>query len=216
MSEYYRLGTELGDLLRGLLRAAEAKETEDRRLEIRKDPLRIPRSLHFASVLAYGDFILASGETIRCEAIPGISGVFTSEEVQTLEGGHPQVHLQRILTHFHFDHPSVLIEQHYSKSSGGTLTGASRGNASALLPGKASFSQFIILTLNGLPLTNREPLVMTAQRVDQWPPIGATFVSEAPTDFFELDHVNDPAAARVATLAKCAVTAVQEFLMPVQ
>lgn len=167
MSEYYRIGREPGDLLRGLLRVEETKVTEDQRLAIRKDPLRVPGSLHFASVLAYGDFILASGETIRCEAIPGISGVLTSEKMQTLDSGHPQVHLRRILTHVHFDQPSVLIEQHYSKPSVGTLTGTSPGNTAALLPGKASFSQYLILTLNGLPLTNREPLVMTAQGVDQ-------------------------------------------------
>ncbi len=180
----------------------------------RKDPSRVPGSRHFATVLAYGDFILAAGMTIRCEAIPGISGVFTAERVQTLQTGQPQVHLIRILTHFHFDNPPVLIEQHHTKPSVGTLTGASTGGEAALLPGKASFSQHIILILDGQPLANRLPLVMTAERVDEWPPIGATFVSEAPTDFFELNRVDDPQARRVATLSKCTVTAIAEVTMP--
>src|SRR3954470_14775904 len=33
----------------------------------RRDSARVPGSHHFATMLAYGDFILADGGTIRCE-----------------------------------------------------------------------------------------------------------------------------------------------------
>jgi hypothetical protein len=146
--------------------------------------------------------------------VRGISGVVTSEKVQLLEDGKPQVPLQRILTHFDFDKPSVLIEQHPAKPSVGTLTGTLNGQVAKLLPGKASFSQYIILTLEGRPLTNKAPLVMTADRVEEWPPIGASFVSEAPTEFFELDQVDDPNAKAVATLAACKAVTIAELQVP--
>jgi hypothetical protein len=183
---------------------------------LRRDPLRIPGSLHYASGLAYGDFVLADGPTVRCEAVRGISGVVTHQEVRSLGDGRPEVQLRRVLTHFDFDRPSVLIEQHPVKPSVGTLTGAAMGDVSALLPGKASFSQYLILTLDGRPLANREPLVMTADRVDQWPPIGSTFVSEAPTHFYDLDQVDSPDAPMVATLDACKQTVIAEVAIPIR
>jgi hypothetical protein len=244
MNELYNLGSQLRDILRGLLQISEPTGIDaltggfagltDRRLRnsetleglslndfaeakarlLRRDPLRVPGSLHFAATLAYGDFILADGSTIRCEGIPGISGVATSRDIQASEGDAPRVHLDRVITHFHFDIPSVLIEQNNSKSSIGTLIGASNGSVPALLPGKASFSQYLILTLEGRPLANREPLVMTADRVEEWPPIGSTFVSEAPTEFFELDQLSNSEARPIATLAKCSNNVVRDISVP--
>ena len=179
---------------------------------LRSDPHRVPGSLHFASVLAYGDFILANGKTIRCEAIPGISGVHTATQLEEHKGGSG-VQLKRILTHFHFDQPSVMIEQHPAKSSTGVLHGTGKGTA-GLLPGKASFSQYLILTLEGRPLANREALLMTAERVEEWPPIGSTFVSEAPTKFNDLDQVNNSKAELVATLAACKAINVTQLFIP--
>jgi hypothetical protein len=179
---------------------------------LRRDPQRVPGSLHFASVLAYGDFILADGKTIRCEAIPGISGVHTSHQLEE-RNGRSHAPLKRILTHFHFAQPSVMIEQHPAKASTGTLQGTGKG-ADGLLPGKASFSQYLILTLEGRPLANREALVMTAERVEEWPPIGSTFVSEGPIKFYDLEQVNNPKAELVATLDACKAVNVTQLFVP--
>src|SRR5580704_3111973 len=154
---------EENDVRRGI---TSAESLEARARAARRDPKRVPGSRHVASMLAYGEFILAAGPSIRCEAIQGISAVTTADEVKHADGGRPQVHLTRVLTHFHFDSPSIIIEQHYGKHSIGTLTGAGKGGVEALLPGRASFSQYLILTLEGRPLMNREPLVMTADRVE--------------------------------------------------
>lgn len=236
MNEFEAVGWQLKSLLQGLLgsepyapRAFTEGETTSRSaaefmeaLEAkartrRKDPSRVAGSRHFAFVLAYGNFILADGTNIRCEAIPGISGVDTLPEVKTMSEGQPQVLLRRILTHFHFlQEPEVLIEQHPSKPSVGTLTGASNGKAGSLLPGKATFSQHLILTLNGQPLANREPLVMTAERVEEWPPVGSSFVSEAPTDFYLLAEVDNPDAKPLAALSACNAVTVAELSLPVR
>lgn len=207
MSELQELGSRLGQVLFGALQvrgpALETEQVELRARLRRRDPALVPGSRHFAAGLAYGDFALRDGTKLRCEGIPGIGGVVTADKISTVADGRPQVKLRRILTHFHFDKPSVLIEQNPWKESVGTLTGIVRGEVEALLPGKASFAQFLILTLNDIPMANREPLVMTAERVEEWPPIGSTFVSEAPTDFYEWKSLDDKNAKAVATLMGC-------------
>jgi len=124
----------------------------------RRNSERVPGSTHFASVLAFGDFVFPNGPTIRCDGIPGISGVVTSNQIRTVQTGQSEVSLTRILTHFHFEQPPVLIEQHYSKPSVGTLTSLESGDGARLLPGRASFSQHIILILDGRPLATENRL----------------------------------------------------------
>jgi len=177
-------------------------------------PSQVPGSTHYASVLAYGDFMLADGNTIHCDGIQGISAVVTSDQVQTLPSGQPRVDLTRILTHFHWPSPEILIEQHPSLPSTGTLTGTKPGGTEALLPGKATFYQHIILTFNGRPLANREPLVMTAQDVTQWPPIGSNFFTEAQTDFYDLADLDNPDAQIVASLCACKTDTVSVINLP--
>jgi hypothetical protein len=189
---------------------------EVRSRERRRDSSYVPGSRHFASVLAYGDFVFEDGPSLRCEAIPGISGVVTEDRVEQLKSGQPQVRLRRVLTHFHFDDPPVLIEQHYKKASTGILTGVAKGAAAALLPAKASFSQYLILMVDGRVLANREPLVMTAERVEEWPPIGSSFISAQPTEFFEIDAVDQPNAKVVAVLMACNAITVDEFSLPAE
>jgi hypothetical protein len=179
------------------------------------DPTAIPGSTHFAATLAYGDFTLKSnGQVIHCDGIQGISGVYTSTEVVSLPDGKPKVSLTRILTHFHFPDPSIVIEQNPSKESTGFLIGNTAGGAGSLLPGRASFSQYIILSLNGRPLANRDPLVMTAAQVNAWPPIGSSFISEKPVDFYDLDRLADPNAPAIATLSSCNAVTAEEIILP--
>lgn len=179
------------------------------------DPAAIPGSTHFAATLAYGDFTFKeNGQVIHCDGIQGISGVYTSKQVESLTDGKPKVSLTRILTHFHFPDPSIVIEQNPSKESTGVLIGNTAGGAGSLLPGRASFSQYIILTLNGRPLANREPLVMTAAQVNSWPPIGSFFISEKPVDFYDLDRLADTNAPAIATLSSCNVAAAEEIVLP--
>lgn len=177
----------------------------------------IPGSRQFASMEASGDFILHLGseeETIRCDRIPGISGVDTARSIETTEDGRPQARLRRLITHFHFDEPAVLIEQNPHKESYGTLTGDRVGAAQALLPGTATFHQFIYLTLEGQVLANREPLTMTARNVQAWPPVGAEFRTEAPTDFYLLEDLDNPEAQPLATLSACNTPVLARIAMP--
>lgn len=218
MADLERLAADAGDAIREFLERAFSSVgsgteggDQERARELRRDPSRVAGSTHFASVLAYGDFVMVDGPTIRCEAIPGLSGVMTETSVSKTESGQPTAALRRILTHFHFDEPEVAIEQHYGRESVGALVGAGVDGDGALLPGRASFSQYLILTLDGRPLTNPDPLVMTADRVEEWPPIGSTFVSEAPTDFVELEKLGDPEAETVARLMACKAVTVSDL-----
>jgi hypothetical protein len=52
---------------------------------------------------------------------------------------------------------------------------------------------------------------MTADRVEQWPPIGSTFVSEAPTDFVDLERLGKPKAEPVATLMACKAVTISDL-----
>jgi hypothetical protein len=181
------------------------------------DASRVPGSTHFASMLAFGDFIVHMGsesQTIRCEGIPGISGVATAKEVRALDSGQPQVHLRRLITHFHFDNPSIIIEQNPFKESTGVLVGSGEGDATQLFPGKATFYQYIYLTLEGRVLANREPLIMSADGVTSWPPIGSTFESEGPTDFYDVKDLENPNATPFATLAACKAPVKEVISMP--
>lgn len=178
------------------------------------DPSQVPGSTHYASVLAYGDFVLNGGGTIHCDAIQGISGVVTVNQITTLPDGRPSVALTRILTHFHWPSPEIIIEQNPSRPSVGTLTGSSPGGVQQLLPGTASFSQYIILIFNGRPLANRQPLVMTAQNVTQWPPLGSDFMLIGPTDFYDLAEIDTPNAQIVASLDACKTTVMNQIILP--
>jgi len=175
---------------------------------------QVPGSTLYASSLAYGDFILADGGTIHCDGIQGISGVATARLAKSLADGKAQVDLNRIVTHFYWPDPPISIEQHPSKPSTGTLTGNGGENATSLLPGTATFSQYIILTFNGRPLANRAPLVMTAHNVTNWPPVGSDFYTEGPTDFYDLADLDNPQAPVVATLAACKNSIMHEIMMP--
>ncbi len=225
MEDYFNFGQQLRSFLAGLTQQENTsiatttrnlyhKEMEAK--ERRENPDNVPGSVHFASMLAYGEFIFADGSVIKCEAIPGMSGVITMEKSKQNAAGHPEVQLKRILTHFHFSKPNVLIEQHYAKESTGVLTGAVPGNIKNILPGKASFSQYLILTVDGISLANRDPLVMTAERVTEWPPIGSTFVLEKRTDFYEIDKLQDTGIKPRAALSACKAAVTQEFLMPLK
>ena len=171
-----------------------------------EDPQAIPGSREFATTFAYGDFILHTPEgdhTIRCEGIPGVSGVAAATAFEKTESGQPHLPLRRLITHFHFDEPSIVIEQNPNRDSTGVLLGNRVGGTSSLFPGKATFYQYIYLNLEGRVLANREPLVMSAEDVKRWPPIGSVFKSEGPTDFYDLEQLDNPEAPIVATLAAC-------------
>lgn len=191
-------------------------ERFDQRLVIR-DAMKVPGSTHFASMLAFGDFIVHMGgeeRTIRCEGIPGISGVETAEGVKAVEESQPQVHLRRLMTHFHFEDPDIVIEQNPFHESIGTLVGDRVGGIGKLLPGKATFYQYIYLTLEGRVLANREPLIMSAAGVTTWPPIGSTFESEGPTHFYDIKDLEKPDARPFATLSACKAVVKGVISMP--
>lgn len=182
------------------------------------DPLEVPGSQEFATTFAYGSFTLHTPEgekTIRCEGIPGISGVAAAGRVGRTDG-RASVDLQRLITHFHFDDPKIVIEQNPRRPSPGWLVGAHKGEAAALFPGTATFEQYIYLTLEGRVLANREPLVMSAEGVTSWPPLGSVFRSTGPTDFYDLDRLDDSEAPIVATLSACNVRVEGHIAYPAQ
>lgn len=127
MGEVERFAEEAAKAIRQLIVRAGAGTSrpgdEERARALRRDADRVPGRTHFASVLAYGNFELEDGPTIRCEAIPGISGVTALPEITMLDSGQPQVALRRVLTHFHFDAPAVAIEQHYERQKHGHTHG---------------------------------------------------------------------------------------------
>lgn len=206
----------------GAQRAASQAERrlskeDDARL---RDPRLVPGSKHYATMLAFGTFELADGGSVFCDGVQGVSAVTTAEKTDRRDG-RTTAALARLLTHFDWPDPPVLIEQNPYRASHGTLTSE---NGSDLLPGTATFSQLLILTLNGRPLVNPEPLVMTARGVTRWPPVGAVFESERATEFYEVGSLPKAAALAdpdafagqrpVAALTACAAPVIGEVLLP--
>jgi hypothetical protein len=199
-------------------REAEQRLTadDDKRLS---DPKQVLGSKHYASVLAFGTFQLAAGGSVVCLGVQGVSAVTTAAEADHQEG-RPTAHLTRLMTHFDWPEPTVLIEQNPYRESYGTLT----GDGADLLPGTASFSQFLILTLNGKPLVNPAPLVMSARGVTRWPPIGSVLESEGAAAFYAVDDLpvaaalGDPHAFADATptahLLACKAATISEVSVP--
>jgi hypothetical protein len=201
----------------------------------------IPGSKHFATMLAFGDFIITQDGSllfskpdkvgppknpedvvIACAGIQGLSGVVTGTTL-TFDNGRPKIDATRILTHFQWNEPSVLIEQNPYRQSSGFLMGNNTGDVEALLPGKASFHQYLILTAYDRPLINVKPMTMTAEDVTAWPPVGSTFRTEGPTDFYDLSSLESPSdmgsdlvpgAKKVATLAACAAEVMSQVFVP--
>jgi hypothetical protein len=172
------------------------------------DAEHITATTHVVSVLADAEFALVDGPTIRCDGVPGLSAVAVAASVRRRPDGCPCVELRRVLTHFHFDEPELAIEQHHARESSGTLTGLGTGS---LLPGRATFTQHLIVTLAGRPLANPLPLVMTADRVDTWPPMGTTFASDGPTPFVDLGLLDEPGAPIVGYLIECRTVSVADI-----
>ncbi|WP_187437903.1 hypothetical protein [Actinomadura decatromicini] len=211
--------------------------------EKRADTAAIPGSKHFATMLAFGDFELSEeGKllftkpavveapktpddpvVIACAGIQGLSGVTTERKVLATKNGRPRVGLTRILTHFQWENPKVLIEQNPYKNSWGELVGNGTGGIGKLLPGRATFYQYLILTAFDRPLINAKPMVMTAEDVKQWPPIGSHFKTEGPTDFYDLSSLTRPGdmasevapdSPVIATLAACQTIVMTQVFMP--
>ncbi|MFC4048498.1 hypothetical protein ACFOY4_02280 [Actinomadura syzygii] len=160
-------------------------------------------SKHFAGVRLDGEITLhfLQGETFDCRNVEGISGVRTASEVTRDADGRPQVALERLLTHFHSDEADILIEQNHARQNKGTLT----GHGEELLPGTATFEQYLLITVGDKVYANRDALVMTSTDVSEWAPVGSTFTSKAAVDFYAVDEIDDAAAKPVLTLAaKCA------------
>jgi len=55
---------------------------------------------------------------------------------------------------------------------------------------------------------------MTAERVEEWPPLDAEFNSESPTAFFPLEELENPDAQETASLIACNVKLVEHLKLP--
>lgn len=158
---------------------------------------------HYAGVKLDGEITLhfLEGETFDCAGVAGVSGVRTASEISVTADGRPQVELERLLTHFHSEDGNVLIEQNHARANRGTLT----GHGDSLLPGTASFEQYLLITIDDKVFANREALTMTATDVTEWAPVGSTFTSKSAVDFYAVEEIDDEKALPVLTLAaKCA------------
>lgn len=79
---------------------------------------------------------------------------------------------------------------------------------------QATFAQYILLSLDGRVLANREPLYVVATDVTSWPPVGSTFTLAAATDFYNVGDLDDSDAEPVATLDACAIVVREPVAVP--
>src|ERR1700760_372248 len=101
MEDYAQVGGQLRAFLHAFMGLTSDKVTgrpstldESEMTARRQNTSLIPGSRHYATMLAYGNFILTDGGmNIRCEAIQGISGVVTLPTVNLLSTGQPEVQL---------------------------------------------------------------------------------------------------------------------------
>lgn len=158
----------------------------------RSDPLIVPDSEHHIGMSIRGELKLffADGETLNCADVRGMSAVRASKEVTTLPDGRPSIVVTRLMTHFHSNETGLLIQQNPSRVNVGRLSGVRQGGPEALLPGDASFDQYLMLSLRGHIYVNLDPLVMAAEGITEFPPIGVTFLSQTPTLFYDIEDLD--------------------------
>ena len=158
----------------------------------RSDPLIIPNSQHHIGLSIRGELKLffADGETLDCADVKGMSAVRSSEEITTLPDGRPSIKVTRLMTHFHSNETGLLIQQNPSRPNFGRLTGLRPGGVESLLPADVTFDQYLILSLRGKLYINLEPLVMAANGITEFPPIGVTFLSQTATLFYDVDKLD--------------------------
>jgi len=174
----------------------------------RSDPLIIPGSTHHVGLSIRGELTLyfADGQTLLCTDVQGMSAVRSADEVTILPDGRPTITVTRLMTHFHSNETGLLIQQNPSRLNLGRLTGLAPGGVETLLPADVTFDQYLILSLRGRLYMNTDPLVMAADGITEFPPIGTTFLSQTPTLFYDIEEVaggiqaRDPGGA-VARLA---------------
>jgi hypothetical protein len=158
----------------------------------RSDPLIVPNSEHHIGMSIKGELKLffADGETLNCADVRGMSAVRAAREVTTLPDGRPSMVVTRLMTHFHSNDTGLLIQQNPARVNIGRLTGVEQGGVEALLPGDASFDQYLMLTLGGHIYINLDPLVMAAKGITEFPPIGVTFLSQTATLFYDIEDLD--------------------------
>lgn len=158
----------------------------------RSDPLIVPNSEHHIGMSIKGELKLffADGETLDCADVRGMSAVRASKEVTTLADGRPSIVVTRLMTHFHSNDTGLLIQQNPARANFGRLTGVEPGGVESLLPGDASFDQYLMLSLAGRIYINLDPLVMAAKGITEFPPIGVTFLSQTATLFYDIDDLD--------------------------
>jgi hypothetical protein len=158
----------------------------------RSDPLIVPNSEHHIGMSIKGELKLyfADGETLNCADVRGMSAVRAAKEVTTLPDGRPSMVVTRLMTHFHSNETGLLIQQNPARPNFGRLTGVEKGGVEALLPGDASFDQYLMLNLRGRIYINLDPLVMAAKAITEFPPIGVTFLSQTATLFYDIEDLD--------------------------
>jgi hypothetical protein len=163
------------------------------------DPRLIPGSKHHVAMTIEGALKLyfPDGRTLPCTGVLGLTAVLTDTEVRTLPDGRPQVHLTRLLTYLHSTEFDVLISLNPYRDNTGTLTGATAGGVEALLPGDVTFDQYLVVRYGDRLYTNLDPLVMAADGITRWPPLGAPILSRTATMFYEVDDL--PGGLRAMT-----------------
>ncbi|MER7458844.1 hypothetical protein [Micromonospora sp. NPDC126480] len=139
---------------------------------------------------------LPDGETLPCANVQGLTAVLTDASVTTLPDGRPRVGLTRLLTYFHSSETGVLISLNPTRENTGTLTGIAAGGVEALLPGNVTFDQYLLINLRGRLYANLEPLVMAAESVTRWPPMGTPILSQSATMFYDVQDLPGGIAAR--------------------
>ena len=166
----------------------------------RSDPLIIPNSTHHIGLSIRGELKLffADGETLDCADVKGMSAVRSSDEVQVLPDGRPSIRVTRLMTHFHSNETGLLIQQNPARPNFGRLTGINPGGVESLLPADVTFDQYLLLSLRGKLYINFEPLVMAANGITEFPPIGVTFLSQTATLFYDVSRLPGGITARDA------------------
>ena len=166
----------------------------------RSDPLIIPNSQHHIGLSIRGELKLffADGETLDCADVKGMSAVRSSEEVTILPDGRPSIKVTRLMTHFHSNETGLLIQQNPSRPNFGRLPGSGRGGVRRLLRADVTFDHSLIRALGGKLYITSDPLVMAANGITEFPPIGVTFLSQTATLFYDVDQLDGGITATTA------------------
>lgn len=120
----------------------------------------------------------ATDMAMDCE-MSGLTAIRAGNHVETVEG-RPRVAITRRFTILEQHSPPATAVQNPFRETAGYLEGDHEGGVEALLPGRITYFQYLLLKVGDVMLANREPIALRMEDIQTWPVAPGTRFHQIP------------------------------------